>query len=116
LILSLHDNPAAGVSQTCGVEKRAPPIFGRTAITLGIGHILVTFIFVVLLSLFDLLSYYCSKNIVTYKDLKLGAVILTTALSGGFIIHSLVAMVKLLCQTRNAYSFTNPKSMEGSQS
>jgi len=26
-----------GVSQTCGVEQRAPPIFGRVTITLGIG-------------------------------------------------------------------------------
>jgi len=30
-----------GVSQTLRVEQRAPPIFGRAAITLGIGHILV---------------------------------------------------------------------------
>jgi len=27
---------AVGVSQTCGVEQRATPIFGRAAITLGI--------------------------------------------------------------------------------
>jgi len=26
-----------GVSQTCGVEQRAPPMFGRATITLGIG-------------------------------------------------------------------------------
>jgi len=31
----LHGTPAVGVSQTCGV--RAPPIFGRVAITLRIG-------------------------------------------------------------------------------
>jgi len=30
-------------AKLCGVEQRAPPIFGRAAITLGIGHILVTF-------------------------------------------------------------------------
>ena len=32
----LHGILAAGVSLTCGVEQRAPPIFGRAAITLGI--------------------------------------------------------------------------------
>ena len=33
---------AYAVGLLCGVEQRAPPIFGRAAITLGIGHILVT--------------------------------------------------------------------------
>ena len=33
----LHGTPAVGVSQTLSVEQRAPPIFGRAAITLGIG-------------------------------------------------------------------------------
>jgi len=33
----LHGNLVVGVSQTCGVEQRAPPIFDRVAITLGIG-------------------------------------------------------------------------------
>jgi len=35
----LHDTLVVGVSQTklCGVEQRAPPIFGTAAITLGIG-------------------------------------------------------------------------------
>jgi len=31
----LHGTPAVG--QLCGVEQRAPPIFGRAPITLGIG-------------------------------------------------------------------------------
>jgi len=33
----LHGNLVVGISQTCSVEQRAPPIFGRVAITLGIG-------------------------------------------------------------------------------
>jgi len=35
----LHGTPVLGVSaaKLCGVEQRAPPIFGRAAITLGIG-------------------------------------------------------------------------------
>jgi len=33
----LHSTLVVGISQTCGVEQRAPPIFGRAAITLGIG-------------------------------------------------------------------------------
>jgi len=33
----LHGILVVGVSQTCGVEQRAPPIFGRATITLGIG-------------------------------------------------------------------------------
>jgi len=33
----LHGTLAVGVSQTCGIEQRASPIFGRAAITLGIG-------------------------------------------------------------------------------
>jgi len=33
----LHGTPAVGVSQLCGVEQRAPPIFGRAAVTLGVG-------------------------------------------------------------------------------
>jgi len=32
----LHVTLVVGVSQLCGVEQRAPPIFGRAAITLGI--------------------------------------------------------------------------------
>jgi len=32
----LHGTRVVGVSQTFGVEQRAPPIFGRAAITLGI--------------------------------------------------------------------------------
>ena len=33
----LHGTVVVGVSQLCGVEQRASPIFGRAAITLGIG-------------------------------------------------------------------------------
>ena len=33
----LHGILVVGVSQHCGVEQRAPPIFGRATITLGIG-------------------------------------------------------------------------------
>jgi len=33
----LHGIVVVGVSQLCGVERRAPPIFGRAAIALGIG-------------------------------------------------------------------------------
>ena len=33
----LHGTAVVGVSQLCGVEHRAPPVFGRAAITLGIG-------------------------------------------------------------------------------
>jgi len=33
----LHGTLVVGVSQLCGVEQRAPPIFGRAAIMLGIG-------------------------------------------------------------------------------
>ena len=34
----LHCTLVVGVSQTCGVEQRAPSIFSRAAITLGIGQ------------------------------------------------------------------------------
>jgi len=33
----LHGTLVVGVSKLCGIEQRAPPIFGRAAITLGIG-------------------------------------------------------------------------------
>jgi len=33
----LHGTPVLGSAKVCGVEQRAPPIFGRAAITLGIG-------------------------------------------------------------------------------
>jgi len=33
----LHATLVVGVTKLCGVEQRAPPIFGRAAITLGIG-------------------------------------------------------------------------------
>jgi len=33
----LHGTLVVGVSKLCGVDHRAPPIFGRAAITLGIG-------------------------------------------------------------------------------
>ena len=33
----LHGSQIVGVRQICGVEQRAPPIFGRATITLGIG-------------------------------------------------------------------------------
>ena len=29
----LQGTPAVGIIQTCGVEQRAPPLFGRAAIT-----------------------------------------------------------------------------------
>ena len=32
----LHGTLVVGVNQTCGVEQRAPPIFARAAIMLGI--------------------------------------------------------------------------------
>ena len=33
----LHGGQVVSVSQTCDVEQRAPPMFGRATITLGIG-------------------------------------------------------------------------------
>jgi len=36
LAMLLHDTQWAS-AKLCGVEQRAPPIFGRAAITLGIG-------------------------------------------------------------------------------
>jgi len=33
----LHGTLVVGVIKFCGVEQRAPPIFGRAAITLGVG-------------------------------------------------------------------------------
>jgi len=33
----LHGTLVVGISQLCGVEQRAPPMFGRATITLGIG-------------------------------------------------------------------------------
>jgi len=33
----LHGTRVLGVSTLCGIKERAPPIFGRAAITLGIG-------------------------------------------------------------------------------
>jgi len=33
----LHGILVVGISKLCGIEQRAPPIFGRAAITLGIG-------------------------------------------------------------------------------
>jgi len=38
LAVLLHGTPSSGrQAKRCGVEQRAPPIFGRAAITLGIG-------------------------------------------------------------------------------
>jgi len=33
----VHDTPVLGSAKLCSVEQRVPPIFGRAAITLGIG-------------------------------------------------------------------------------
>ena len=33
----LHGILVVGAAKLCGVEQRAPPVFGRAAITLGIG-------------------------------------------------------------------------------
>jgi len=33
----LHDTLEWASAKRCGIEQRAPPIFGRAAITLGIG-------------------------------------------------------------------------------
>jgi len=46
----LHGTLVVGITQTCGVERRAPPIFDRAAVTLGIGHILVLSFFLRLIS------------------------------------------------------------------
>ena len=35
----LRHSVVVGVEPNCGIEQRAPPIFGRAAITLGNGHI-----------------------------------------------------------------------------
>ena len=37
LAVLLHGTRVLGVSTLCGVEERAPPVFGRAAITLAIG-------------------------------------------------------------------------------
>jgi len=37
LVALLDGTLVVGVSKLCGVEQRAPPIFGKAAITLGIG-------------------------------------------------------------------------------
>ena len=37
----LHGTVVVDVSQLCGVEQTAPRIFGRSAITLALAHILV---------------------------------------------------------------------------
>jgi len=37
VLAALHGTPVVGVSQTLGVEQRAPPIFDRADVTLGIG-------------------------------------------------------------------------------
>ena len=34
----LHGTLLVGISQICGIEQRAPPIFGRATIKLGIGQ------------------------------------------------------------------------------
>jgi len=41
----LHGTLVVAVIQICGVEQRAPPVFSRAAITLGIGpHSSITFV------------------------------------------------------------------------
>jgi len=45
----LHGTLVAVVSQVCGVEQRALPIFGRAAITLGIGILVSSFYYFLLL-------------------------------------------------------------------
>ena len=37
LALLMHGTPVLASAKLCGVEQRAPPIFGRAAIALGIG-------------------------------------------------------------------------------
>jgi len=67
----LHGTRAVGVSQICGVQQRASPIFGRAAITLGIGPHSRCFSFVHLLFLFGsapkiklaLISFWAHINI-----------------------------------------------------
>jgi len=48
----LHGTLVVGVSQTCGVEQRPPPVFGRAAITFGIGphssYIIIYFVFIII--------------------------------------------------------------------
>jgi len=36
-VIARHSGSARASAKLCGVEQRAPPIFGRAAITLGIG-------------------------------------------------------------------------------
>jgi len=44
----LHGTVVVGVSKLCGVEQRAPPIFSRATITLGIGPHSSNYLYVVL--------------------------------------------------------------------
>ena len=41
----LHSTLVVASAKLCGVEQRAPPIFGRAAITLALAHILVFDVF-----------------------------------------------------------------------
>ena len=57
LAVLLHGTLVVGVSKLCGVEQRAPPVFGRATITLGIGpH--SSFMLFLLLSSFFFFFYF----------------------------------------------------------
>jgi len=63
----LHGTLVTGVRQICGVEQRAPPIFGRAAITLGIGpHSSLLYIALENENQFDLIVY--ARMIATSVD------------------------------------------------
>jgi len=51
-----HGTPAAGTAKLCGVEQRAPPIFDRAAIRLGIGPHSSFFFFLAISAVADWMS------------------------------------------------------------
>jgi len=62
LAASLHGTLVVGSAKLCGVEQRAPPIFVRAVITLGIGpHSSLYYIFILWFLL--LLVFFSSPNL-----------------------------------------------------
>jgi len=58
LAVLLHGTLVVGVTKLCGVEQRAPPIFGRAAFTLGIGPHSSYYLFCYRITFKDCLSMF----------------------------------------------------------
>ena len=94
----LHGTVVVGVRQTLGVEQRAPPMFGRAAITLGIG------------SHSHIISFTVNDVNIVFLCSNVVYILLRCCICGLPVINKRICYVVMLCvisMRRSRFGFVN---------